>query len=133
MTKPVGVGIVGAGVISTQYLRTLTGLPEIDVRFVADLDVARAKTSAAEFRVPTAGTVADLLAEREACLRTLYPAGLQRPNAQANMSGSSARQKAPPCDPSRSVITTSAPASRSASAHRVAFSRKKGSSVPATR
>ena len=57
----------------------------------------------------------------------------QRPNTQATMSGSSARQNAPPCEPSRSVITTSAPASRSASAQRVAFSRNHGSSVPPTR
>jgi hypothetical protein len=58
---------------------------------------------------------------------------LHGPNAQATMSASSARQNAPPCDPSRSVITTSAPALRSASAHRVAFSRNQGSCVPSTR
>src|SRR4029077_16190878 len=58
---------------------------------------------------------------------------LHGPNAHATISGNSSRQNAPPCDPARSVITTSAPASRSATAHRVAFSRKNGSSVPATR
>lgn len=42
-------------------------------------------------------------------------------------------QNASPCDPSRSVRTTSPPAPRSASAHRVALSRKNGSCVPATR
>ncbi len=36
-------------------------------------------------------------------------------------------------DAARSLITTSAPASRSAAAHRVALPRKNGSSVPATR
>ena len=56
-----------------------------------------------------------------------------RPNAHATISGNSSRQNAPPCDPTRSFMTTSAPASRSASAHRVAFSRKNGSCVPATR
>src|SRR4029077_8913008 len=56
-----------------------------------------------------------------------------RANAHATISGNSSRQNASPCDPTRSVITTSAPASRSASAHLVAFSRKNGSSVPATR
>ena len=56
-----------------------------------------------------------------------------RPNIQATISGNSSRQNAPPCDPARSLSTTSAPAARSASAHRVAFSRKNGSSVPATR
>src|ERR1700722_19350502 len=49
------------------------------------------------------------------------------------MSGNSSLQNAPPCDPTRSVMTTSAPASRSARAHRVAFSRKNGSCTPATR
>ena len=58
---------------------------------------------------------------------------LHGPNAHATISGNSSRQNAPPCDPTRSVISTSAPASRSATAQRVAFSRKNGSSVPATR
>src|SRR6266700_2757116 len=56
-----------------------------------------------------------------------------RPNAHATISGNSFRQNAPPCDPVRSFMTTSAPASRSADAHLVAFSRKNGSCVPATR
>jgi DNA polymerase III delta prime subunit len=47
---------------------------------------------------------------------------VHRANAHATISGNSSRQNASPCDPARSVITTSAPASRSASAHRVAFS-----------
>jgi hypothetical protein len=47
--------------------------------------------------------------------------------------GNSCRQNASPCDPTRSVMTTSAPASRNAAAHRVAFSWKNGSSVPATK
>jgi hypothetical protein len=55
------------------------------------------------------------------------------PKAQATMSGNSSFQKAPPCEPARSVMTTSAPASRSAFAHRLALARKNGSPVPATR
>jgi len=55
------------------------------------------------------------------------------PNAHATISGNSSRQKAPPCNPARSFMTTSASASRSASAHLLAFSRKNGSCVPATR
>ena len=51
----------------------------------------------------------------------------RRPNAHATISGNSSRHIASPCDPTRSLITTSAPASRSAAAHRVAFSRKNGS------
>lgn len=54
-------------------------------------------------------------------------------NAHATISGNSSRQNAPPCDPTRSSSTTSAPASRNACPHRVAFSRKNGSWRPATR
>jgi low temperature requirement protein LtrA len=58
---------------------------------------------------------------------------VHRPNAHITIDGNSCRQNAPPCDPARSVMTTSAPASRSATAHRAAFSWKNGSSVPATK
>lgn len=60
---PVGVGIVGAGVISTQYLRNLTNFPDLDVRFVADLDEERARERAAEFGIPAGGPVGALLAD----------------------------------------------------------------------
>ena len=62
---PVGVGVVGAGVISTQYLRNLTSFPDLDVRFVADIDEERAREQAAAFGVPGAGPVAQLLADEE--------------------------------------------------------------------
>jgi len=39
----------------------------------------------------------------------------------------------PPCDPDRSFISTSARWAANAAAHRFAFSRKKGSCLPATR
>ena len=35
----VGVGIIGAGNISTQYLENLTKFPDVEVRFVADISV----------------------------------------------------------------------------------------------
>jgi predicted dehydrogenase len=60
---PVGVGVVGAGVISTQYLRNLTTMPDLDVRFVADLDVDRAAAQAAAFGVPASGSMDALLAD----------------------------------------------------------------------
>ena len=56
-----------------------------------------------------------------------------RPNAHATVSGNSSRQNAPPCDPARSFITTSAAASCSTFAHLPAFSMKDDSSVPAKR
>jgi hypothetical protein len=60
-------------------------------------------------------------------------ATLHRPNAHATISGNSARHSSSPCEATRSLSTTSAPAPHSAAAHRVALPRKNGSSVPATR
>lgn len=54
-------------------------------------------------------------------------------NAHATILANSSLQKSPPCGPTRSFITTSAPALWSALAHVLALSRKKGSCVPATR
>jgi hypothetical protein len=59
-------------------------------------------------------------------------AATQRPNAHATISGNSSFQNAPPWEPARSAVTTSAPAWRKAFAHLMAFPRKNGSSVPAT-
>ncbi|MGO2720516.1 MAG: Gfo/Idh/MocA family protein, partial [Brachybacterium tyrofermentans] len=36
-TGPVGVGIIGAGVISAQYLDQLTTYPDIELRAIGDL------------------------------------------------------------------------------------------------
>ncbi|MFP3464208.1 Gfo/Idh/MocA family protein [Leifsonia sp. SIMBA_070] len=60
---PVGVGVIGAGVISNQYLENLTAFPDLDVRFVADIDLERAKAQAEKFGVPGSGTVEELLAD----------------------------------------------------------------------
>ena len=62
-TGKVGVGVIGAGVISTQYLENLTTFPDLDVRFVADIDEERASSQAAAFGVPGSGSVAELLAD----------------------------------------------------------------------
>ncbi|MCU1526328.1 MAG: Oxidoreductase [Frondihabitans sp.] len=61
-TGPVGVGIIGAGVISTQYLENLTQFPDVKVLFVADIDLPRAEAQAEKFGVPGSGTVDELLA-----------------------------------------------------------------------
>lgn len=60
---PVGVGLIGAGVISDEYLRNLTAFPDLRVLRVADLDVPRAATQAEKYDVPRAGSVAELLAD----------------------------------------------------------------------
>jgi len=62
-TGRVGVGIIGAGVISTQYLENLTSFPDLDVRFIADIDEPRAAAQAEKFGVPASGSVDQLLAD----------------------------------------------------------------------
>ncbi|AYG04413.1 Gfo/Idh/MocA family protein [Gryllotalpicola protaetiae] len=57
-----GVGIIGAGNISTQYLKNLTTFPEVEVRFVADIDLPRAAAQADAYGVPASGAVDELLA-----------------------------------------------------------------------
>ena len=59
----VGVAVVGAGMISTQYLGNLTRYPDLDVRIVADAFGDRAAEQAAAFGVPRSGSVADALAD----------------------------------------------------------------------
>jgi hypothetical protein len=63
---------------------------------------------------------------------TAYIAPL-RPNAHRIIKGNSRRHISSSWPAGRSLITTSALASRNAAAHRAAFSRKKSSRVPATR
>ncbi len=62
---PVGVAVVGAGVISEQYLRTLSGFSDVRVLAVADLDTGRAETAARAHGVPVAGDLATALAVPE--------------------------------------------------------------------
>ncbi|SEO31372.1 Gfo/Idh/MocA family protein [Actinacidiphila rubida] len=59
---PVGVALVGAGVISTQYLTALSTFPDVRVLSVADLDVARARAQAEAYGVPAHGDLASALA-----------------------------------------------------------------------
>jgi predicted dehydrogenase len=58
----VGVGVIGAGVISDQYLTNLSTFPDLEVLFVADLDEPRAKAQAEKYGVPGSGSVDELLA-----------------------------------------------------------------------
>lgn len=60
-STPVQVGIIGAGDVCGQYLRTLRAYPDIEVRGIADLDLGRAKAQAAEHDLPFAGTADELL------------------------------------------------------------------------
>lgn len=57
-----GVGIVGAGTISDQYLGNLTQFPDLKVLFIADLDEERAAAQAEKWGVPASGSYEQLLA-----------------------------------------------------------------------
>ncbi|MGM7671740.1 Gfo/Idh/MocA family protein [Microbacterium sp. A93] len=54
---PVGVGIIGAGNISDQYLTHLSQFPDVTVLAVGDLLEDRAREQAAKYGVPNAGGV----------------------------------------------------------------------------
>ncbi|MDH2427471.1 Gfo/Idh/MocA family oxidoreductase [Sphaerisporangium sp. TRM90804] len=62
---PVGVAVVGAGVISDAYLRNLTAFPDLRVLGVADLDTGRAAEAARKHGVPVSGDVETILALRD--------------------------------------------------------------------
>jgi predicted dehydrogenase len=62
---PVGVGIVGTGMISAKYLDNLTAFPDVRVVILGDLDAGRAAARAAAYGVPESGTAADVLAHPE--------------------------------------------------------------------
>jgi predicted dehydrogenase len=57
MSGPVGVGIIGAGVISKEYLTNLTAFPDVQVHIVADLFPESARARAEEFGIAASGTV----------------------------------------------------------------------------
>lgn len=58
---PVGVGIIGAGNVSDQYLRTMATYPDLHLAGIADLDVGRARAQADTYGLPFAGTTSQLL------------------------------------------------------------------------
>ena len=59
---PLGVGVIGAGRISEQYLTNMARYPDLDVRFVADLRPELARAQAERHGVPGHGTVSEALA-----------------------------------------------------------------------
>ncbi|ABS04015.1 Gfo/Idh/MocA family protein [Kineococcus radiotolerans] len=58
----VGVGVIGAGVISGTYLEHMHQYPDLRVLGIADVDAERARAQAEAYAVPWHGSVADLLA-----------------------------------------------------------------------
>ncbi|UNK70344.1 Gfo/Idh/MocA family oxidoreductase [Microbacterium sp. H1-D42] len=63
MSAPLGVGIVGMGVISDTYLQNLTSFPDVKVVAVGDLLPERAQAQAEKYGVASWGTTDDVLAD----------------------------------------------------------------------
>ena len=62
LQTPVGIGFIGAGMISEQYLTNLAQYPDVRVVILGDLDVDRARAQADKHGVPEAGSPAEVLA-----------------------------------------------------------------------
>lgn len=62
---PVGVGLIGAGNISDQYLTHLTSFPDVRVLAIADVAEDRARAQADKYGVPRAGGVDVVLGDPE--------------------------------------------------------------------
>jgi predicted dehydrogenase len=59
--RPFGVGVIGCGNISRQYLKNLAGFPDVEVLICADADAGRARAQAAAYGVPRWGSAGDAL------------------------------------------------------------------------
>lgn len=57
----VGIGLAGAGTISTQYLTNLARYPDVEVVAIGDLDTDRAAAQAEAHGVPASGTMQTVL------------------------------------------------------------------------
>ena len=65
VNTPAKIGIIGCGAISATYLKNSKNFPSFEVAAVADARLAAAEARAAEFDVPKALSVSDLLADPE--------------------------------------------------------------------
>src|SRR5688572_10920354 len=63
--EKVKIGIIGCGNISAAYFKKCREFDILEVAACADLDIERAKARAAEFNVPKAYTVEELLSDPE--------------------------------------------------------------------
>ena len=61
MSRPVGIGVIGAGTISNTYLENLTNFADTDVLAIGDIVQTAAEEKAAKYEVPAAGDVATVL------------------------------------------------------------------------
>ncbi|QAY73441.1 Gfo/Idh/MocA family oxidoreductase [Agromyces protaetiae] len=56
MSGPLGIGVIGAGTISNQYLRNMTAFPDLNVVIVGDLFEDKAAEQAAAYGVAESGS-----------------------------------------------------------------------------
>lgn len=63
MAAPVGVGLIGAGNISDQYLTSLTRFPDVKVLAIGDVLEDRAREQAEKYGVPRSGGVGVVLGD----------------------------------------------------------------------
>src|SRR5215213_3130047 len=59
--KPVRMGVIGCGAISSAYLGMAKNFPIVEIAACADLDIERARAQAQQFGVPKVATVDELL------------------------------------------------------------------------
>ena len=64
-TGPIGVGLIGAGNISDQYLTNLTQFPDVRVLAIGDLREDRAQAQAEKYGVPLSGGIDAVLQHPE--------------------------------------------------------------------
>ncbi len=62
MSGPVGVGVIGAGTISNQYLANMTRFPDLEVVIVSDIVEEKAAEQAEAYGVPDSGSPEQALA-----------------------------------------------------------------------
>jgi len=63
--KPTKIGVIGCGNISGAYFKAGLTFKNLEIAACADLDLARAKAKAEEFKIPKAYSVKELLADPE--------------------------------------------------------------------
>ena len=85
----VGVGLIGAGMISDTYLENLTSFPDVRLLIVGDLDQARARAQAEKYAIPESGSSEDVLShpDVELVVNLTIPAVHAQVSSQAIAAG----------------------------------------------
>ncbi len=88
-TGKVGVGLIGAGMISNQYLTHFATYPDVEVVAIGDLDVARAQAQAEQYGIGSAGDPASVLSndDVEIVINLTIPAAHVEVSTQALLAG----------------------------------------------